>query len=310
MNQDFLSKLPAALLDAVTRFSEQPDRDIQAFLTAEVGEAVAGRIGSVVGRIEDHSREVSQARSEGRSAAHWLGGVIEQTGAGPALRSIPGLIGDATESPIDAARQLLTAGTLGLGGLEASAAPQGIFDGLVAGAPVTELVGRFLESPLGHGVEAQLTSIASAAAARLAKSMDQSVDTVGLVANIDLGLRIAKVGFKVANGDFDIFEATDLIEDRLAAGLAAVAGEAFERGIAEAGLWLGTALDTYLCTPGLMANIGETVGTMAGSRLRPLVEQGTKTVTRTLFRGAKALAKQAAGKVGAFARKLATGLLG
>ncbi len=308
MNQDNLAKLPSNVVEALTRFTATPDIGLRDFLVGEVGEAAAATITSVVDQIQRRTEEVGQARSEGQSAAYWLGGVLDQVDALPVLRSVPGLLAKGEDSSVNAARALLTGGALGLGGVEAaSGAVDAVLDAV---APVQELAESFLKTPLGDAVEAGVISVASAAAVKLAEAAGTTAATAGIVANVDLGLRIAKVGYKLATGDLDSFEAADLIEDRLAAGLATLAGEAVEQGAEVAARWLGAALDGFLGTPGVMSKVGETIGAMAGRAVRPLVEQGTEKLTRHLWRSAKTLAQQATKRVGAWAGKLAAGLLG
>ena len=310
MTPKYLTALPDAIRDALIRWSEQPDGDLRGFLTAEVGQALTDTITSVVGRIEDRSGEVSAARLSGQSAAHWLGNVFEDTGTISLLGSIPGLLEPGEDSPIAAARQLLNGGALGLGSLASTLVPEALLDGIESAGPALDIAGRFFTSPLGDAVEAQVTSVASAVAARLAADEPLGLSPQGLVASIDLGLRIAKVGYKMATGEVDGLEGAELIEDRLAAGLAALAGEAAERGLELAGGTLGSAVGTLIGAPGIGAVVGRTLGAMAGSTIRRQVERGTARVTRAVVRGVKAVVKSAAQRVGAWARKLVAGSAG
>lgn len=311
MTPEFLTALPQAIRDALTRFTEQPDRDLREFLTAEVGNALADTITSVVGQIDARSREVAAAREAGQSAARWLGGVLEETGAIGVLGSIPGLLEDGEDTPTAAARQLLTGGALSLGTIDSpTIVPEGLLDALAAAGPALEMATEFFESPLGHGVEAQVKSVAIAAAAGLAGQLELEVEPRGLAAAIDLGLTVAKVGYKLATGEVDGLEAAELIEDRLAAGLATLAGEIVERGLEAGGEALGASLGAFVGAPTVGAYVGRTLGAMAGAAVRNHVERGMARVTRAVVRGARELVKDAGRKVGAWVRKLATGAAG
>ncbi len=311
MTPEFLTALPQAIREALVRFTEQPDGGLRDFLVAEVGTPLADTITSVVGQIDARSREVAAAREAGQSAARWLGGVLEETGAIGVLGSIPGLLEGDEGTPTEAARRLLTGGALSLGTITPlPIVPEGLLDALEAAGPALEMATGFFESPLGHGIEAQVKTVATAAAVGLCGKLGLDVEPRGLTAAIDLGLTVAKVGYKVATGEVDGLDAAELIEDRLAAGMATLAGEAVELGLEVAGGALGASLGAFVGAPTVGAYVGRTLGAMAGGAVRGHVERGTARVTKAVLRGAKELVRDASRRVGAWVTKLAAGVLG
>ena len=80
-----------------------------------------------------------------------------------------------------------------------------------------------------------------------------------------------------------------------------MAGRFVEQNAPQAGAMLGAALETYVPMGGIAVNVGRFLGAIAGKAIRPMVEQGTRSVVRYVM-------KKARQALGALAETLSTTL--
>ena len=157
-----------------------------------------------------------------------------------------------------------------------------------------------LESDWDSEAERSLVAAVSAFGAREAAAHGalDARELRHLVAAVDLGLRVAKVGLRLSRGELSGAEAAaDLVADRLAAHVAGVAGALVEEGAEMVGASLGALVENFVPLGGRGVQAGRVFGRAAGAQIRPHVEQGVKQVVKCMARVASRALREVASEL-------------
>lgn len=278
----------------------QSGQPLDAYLSAQLGESQAAELLAHVARVSEAADQVAQARARGVSPGRWLQDTIfGQRDIDDLTRELAAKLGVDLDVP----------GQLGAALLRAAMAGAGLIAGqpdlidpvtiLLDEAPqaVRDALDACFSGPMGDPREAELTAAAAAGILRAAQAVDIPIDMEQAVMVADMGVQVAKLGYKLATGECTLDEVAERVEERMAANLASAAGQLFERGAPVLGEALGRLVETYIPMGGLAVQAGRVIGGLVGSALRPAVEAGVKAITKSVFSAAREAVRAASNVV-------------